>query len=130
MLYKFEFTTRSICVTGAIISSDNIYRYETLSFKSLCLWCTVLMNSTEVSIHIADASLFLSQIAALQEAYDGLCMKRGTSAVPYFLMKYTDKAVQMAPLGDWDTFFTDTKKVVESRLFYLCCSKSHSCQLI
>uniref|UniRef100_A0A4W6EZJ0 Ubiquitin-like modifier-activating enzyme ATG7 n=1 Tax=Lates calcarifer TaxID=8187 RepID=A0A4W6EZJ0_LATCA len=51
------------------------------------------------------------QIAALQEAYDGLCMKRGTSAVPYFLMKYTDKAVQMAPLGDWDTFFTDTKKV-------------------
>uniref|UniRef100_A0A3B4USY6 Ubiquitin-like modifier-activating enzyme ATG7 n=1 Tax=Seriola dumerili TaxID=41447 RepID=A0A3B4USY6_SERDU len=51
------------------------------------------------------------QIAALQEAYDGLCLRRETSAVPYFLMKYTDDTVQLAPLGDWDTFFTDTKKV-------------------
>uniref|UniRef100_A0A8C4GK58 Ubiquitin-like modifier-activating enzyme ATG7 n=1 Tax=Dicentrarchus labrax TaxID=13489 RepID=A0A8C4GK58_DICLA len=51
------------------------------------------------------------QIAALQEAYDGLCIKRETTAVPYFLMKYTDDTVHMAPLGDWDTFFTDTKKV-------------------
>uniref|UniRef100_A0A3Q3GU16 Ubiquitin-like modifier-activating enzyme ATG7 n=1 Tax=Labrus bergylta TaxID=56723 RepID=A0A3Q3GU16_9LABR len=47
------------------------------------------------------------QIAALQEAYDGLCIKRGTTAVPYFIMKYTDDAVQMAALGDWDAFFTD-----------------------
>uniref|UniRef100_A0A3Q3GKL1 Ubiquitin-like modifier-activating enzyme ATG7 n=1 Tax=Labrus bergylta TaxID=56723 RepID=A0A3Q3GKL1_9LABR len=51
------------------------------------------------------------QIAALQEAYDGLCIKRGTTAVPYFIMKYTDDAVQMAALGDWDAFFTDAKKV-------------------
>lgn len=51
------------------------------------------------------------QIAALQQAYDGLCMNRGTTALPYFLMKYTDDSVQMAPLGDWDTFFTDAKKV-------------------
>uniref|UniRef100_A0A673A3B0 Ubiquitin-like modifier-activating enzyme ATG7 n=1 Tax=Sphaeramia orbicularis TaxID=375764 RepID=A0A673A3B0_9TELE len=51
------------------------------------------------------------QIAALQEAYDDLCIKRGTTAVPYFLMKYTDDTVRMAPLGDWEAFFTDTKKV-------------------
>uniref|UniRef100_A0A668A6A2 Ubiquitin-like modifier-activating enzyme ATG7 n=1 Tax=Myripristis murdjan TaxID=586833 RepID=A0A668A6A2_9TELE len=51
------------------------------------------------------------QITALQEAYDGLCVSRGTTAVPYFLMKYTDDSVQMALLGDWDSFFTDTKKV-------------------
>uniref|UniRef100_A0AAQ5XFQ8 Ubiquitin-like modifier-activating enzyme ATG7 n=1 Tax=Amphiprion ocellaris TaxID=80972 RepID=A0AAQ5XFQ8_AMPOC len=34
------------------------------------------------------------QIAALQEAYDSLCMKRGTTALPYFLMKYTDDTVE------------------------------------
>lgn len=51
------------------------------------------------------------QIAALQEAYDVLCIKRGTTAVPYFLMKYTEDTVQMAPLGDWDKFFAGTKKV-------------------
>eukprot|EP00064_Thunnus_orientalis_P019600 superscaffoldBa00004970_g19723 len=51
------------------------------------------------------------QIAALQEVYDGLCSKGETTALPYFLMKYTDDTVQMAPLEDWDAFFTDTKKV-------------------
>nr|XP_019952089.1 PREDICTED: ubiquitin-like modifier-activating enzyme ATG7 [Paralichthys olivaceus] len=51
------------------------------------------------------------QIAALQEAYDALGIKRGTSAVPYFLMKYTDDTVQLAPLGDWDTFFTEGSKL-------------------
>ncbi|XP_068172418.1 ubiquitin-like modifier-activating enzyme ATG7 isoform X1 [Antennarius striatus] len=51
------------------------------------------------------------QIAALQQAYDNLCIKRQTTAVPYFLMKYTDDTVQMAPLEDWDVFFTGTNKV-------------------
>uniref|UniRef100_A0A674NUA7 Ubiquitin-like modifier-activating enzyme ATG7 n=1 Tax=Takifugu rubripes TaxID=31033 RepID=A0A674NUA7_TAKRU len=51
------------------------------------------------------------QIAALQQAYDELCVKRGTTAVPYFLMKYTADTVQVAPLADWDAFVTDTKKV-------------------
>ncbi|XP_061639768.1 ubiquitin-like modifier-activating enzyme ATG7 isoform X2 [Phyllopteryx taeniolatus] len=51
------------------------------------------------------------QIAALQEAYDGLCIKGGTTSVPYFLMKYTDDAVQLAPLAEWATFFPDAQKV-------------------
>ncbi|XP_037304406.1 ubiquitin-like modifier-activating enzyme ATG7 isoform X2 [Pungitius pungitius] len=51
------------------------------------------------------------QISALQEAYDNLCIKRGTTAEPYFIMKYTADTVGMASLEDWDTFFTDTKKV-------------------
>uniref|UniRef100_A0A671VXL2 Ubiquitin-like modifier-activating enzyme ATG7 n=1 Tax=Sparus aurata TaxID=8175 RepID=A0A671VXL2_SPAAU len=46
------------------------------------------------------------QIGALQEAYDDLCIKRETTAVPYFLVKYTDETVQMAPLSDWDAFLT------------------------
>ncbi|KAI4827242.1 hypothetical protein KUCAC02_030652 [Chaenocephalus aceratus] len=51
------------------------------------------------------------QITALQDAYDSMCIKKETTAVPYFLMKYTEDTVQMAALSDWDTFFTDTKKV-------------------
>uniref|UniRef100_A0A3B3YCV7 Ubiquitin-like modifier-activating enzyme ATG7 n=1 Tax=Poecilia mexicana TaxID=48701 RepID=A0A3B3YCV7_9TELE len=42
------------------------------------------------------------QISALQEAYDSLCIKRGITAVPFFLMKYTDDAVHMALLEDWE----------------------------
>ncbi|KAG7493537.1 hypothetical protein JOB18_011245 [Solea senegalensis] len=58
---------------------------------------------------VLDQVFSAKQITALQEAYDDLWIKRG--AGPYFLMKYTDTTVQLAPLGDWDTFFTDTKKV-------------------
>lgn len=63
------------------------------------------------------------QIAALQQAYDGLRAEKGTTAFPYFLMKYTADTVQVAPLADWDAFFTDTKKV--SKLF--CCVWFHDC---
>lgn len=62
--------------------------------------------------HFCHVILFLCQIAAVQQAYDGLCANRGTTAVPYFLMKYTDDAVQMASLSDWDVFFKDGKKVL------------------
>lgn len=47
----------------------------------------------------------------MQQAYDGLCAGRGTTAVPYFLVKYTEDAVEMALLSDWDVFFKDAKKV-------------------
>lgn len=70
-----------------------------------------MVESPEVSVIIAGILLLLCQIAALQQTYDGLCIKSGTTAVPYFLMKYTDDIVQLAPLGDWDKFFTDAKKV-------------------
>uniref|UniRef100_A0A669B849 Ubiquitin-like modifier-activating enzyme ATG7 n=1 Tax=Oreochromis niloticus TaxID=8128 RepID=A0A669B849_ORENI len=60
---------------------------------------------------VLDQVFSAKQIAALQDAYDGLCIKTGATAVPYFLIKYTDESVQMAVLGDWETFFSDTKKV-------------------
>lgn len=46
-------------------------------------------------------------------------MERGATAVPYFLMKYTADTVQVAPLADWDEFFTDNKKV--AKLFFFVC---------
>lgn len=51
------------------------------------------------------------QITALQGAYDGLCTKMGATAVPYFLIKYSDDALLVAPIGDWEIFFTQSKKV-------------------
>uniref|UniRef100_A0A674NUB0 Ubiquitin-like modifier-activating enzyme ATG7 n=1 Tax=Takifugu rubripes TaxID=31033 RepID=A0A674NUB0_TAKRU len=68
------------------------------------------------------------QIAALQQAYDELCVKRGTTAVPYFLMKYTADTVQVAPLADWDAFVTDTKKVTIG-VYDPCTLSQHPAQL-
>ncbi|XP_075997157.1 ubiquitin-like modifier-activating enzyme ATG7 [Genypterus blacodes] len=62
------------------------------------------------------------QITALQEAYDGLCIQRGSTVVPYFLMKYTGDTVQLTPLEDWDAVLTDTPKVTVG--FYDPCTLS------
>ncbi|CAL1608170.1 unnamed protein product [Knipowitschia caucasica] len=51
------------------------------------------------------------QISSLQQTYDSLCLLKGTTAVPYFLLKYSEDLVEMADLKDWDTFFGDAKKV-------------------
>uniref|UniRef100_A0AAY4DAK4 Ubiquitin-like modifier-activating enzyme ATG7 n=1 Tax=Denticeps clupeoides TaxID=299321 RepID=A0AAY4DAK4_9TELE len=45
------------------------------------------------------------QISALQVAYDNLCIVSKTTAVPYFLTKYSEECVEVAPLHDWKTFF-------------------------
>lgn len=50
-------------------------------------------------------------MSAFQAAYDGLCSLNGTTAVPYFLMKYSEETVEVALLKDWGSFFTDLKKV-------------------
>lgn len=60
----------------------------------------------------------VSQVTAVKDAYDDLCIKKGATAVPYFLMKYTDHTVQMAPLEDWETFFTTTEKVATFICFF------------
>ncbi|KAG7262173.1 hypothetical protein CRUP_002352 [Coryphaenoides rupestris] len=55
--------------------------------------------------------LSAQQIEALQGAYDGLRSESGATAVPYFLVKYSDQGLQVAPLATWETFFTNKKKV-------------------
>uniref|UniRef100_A0A4W4DWI9 Ubiquitin-like modifier-activating enzyme ATG7 n=1 Tax=Electrophorus electricus TaxID=8005 RepID=A0A4W4DWI9_ELEEL len=51
------------------------------------------------------------QISLFQLAYDGLCSTSGTTAVPYFLVKYSEETFEVALLKDWGSFFADLKKV-------------------
>lgn len=58
--------------------------------------------------------LIFSQISSLQMAYDNLCSSTGSTAVPHFLLKYTDESVHVASLKDFNSFFTDLKKVIST----------------
>uniref|UniRef100_A0A8C3R5J1 Ubiquitin-like modifier-activating enzyme ATG7 n=1 Tax=Cyanoderma ruficeps TaxID=181631 RepID=A0A8C3R5J1_9PASS len=49
----------------------------------------------------------LTQIQALQKAYDDLCQEQGVTALPYFLIKYHDNSVMISLLKTWDGFFQD-----------------------
>ncbi|KAI4893878.1 hypothetical protein NFI96_022437 [Prochilodus magdalenae] len=51
------------------------------------------------------------QVSSFQVAYDELCSSSGVTAVPYFLVKYSEENVEVALLKDWSSFFTDLKKV-------------------
>uniref|UniRef100_A0A8C1KVB0 Ubiquitin-like modifier-activating enzyme ATG7 n=1 Tax=Cyprinus carpio TaxID=7962 RepID=A0A8C1KVB0_CYPCA len=57
------------------------------------------------------SSLEESSISCLQTAYDNLCVSSGTTAVPHFLLKYTEESVEVAPLKDLTSFFPDLKKI-------------------
>ncbi|XP_034022088.1 ubiquitin-like modifier-activating enzyme ATG7 [Thalassophryne amazonica] len=106
-----------ILLTFADLKKYHFYYW--FCFPALCFPEGIkILKQPAVLEHVFSAK----QITALQEAYDDLCIKRETTAVPYFLMKYISDAVQMAPLCDWDDFFPDTKKVTVG--FYDPCTLS------
>uniref|UniRef100_A0A8C9YAN5 Ubiquitin-like modifier-activating enzyme ATG7 n=1 Tax=Sander lucioperca TaxID=283035 RepID=A0A8C9YAN5_SANLU len=103
---------------GTLYNTNTLDAFKTADKKALLekeameMWDAIQSGAALKDPSVLCKFILLTfAIAALQEAYDVLCIKSGITAVPYFLMKYTDDTVQMAPLGDWDTFFTDTKKV-------------------
>uniref|UniRef100_A0A8C1KW33 Ubiquitin-like modifier-activating enzyme ATG7 n=1 Tax=Cyprinus carpio TaxID=7962 RepID=A0A8C1KW33_CYPCA len=59
----------------------------------------------------ANECILFALISCLQTAYDNLCVSSGTTAVPHFLLKYTEESVEVAPLKDLTSFFPDLKKI-------------------
>lgn len=97
---------RFILLTFADLKKYHFYYW--FCFPALCFQEGIKMIKEPSLIEHAFSA---KQIVALQEAYDDLCVKKGNTAVPYFLLKYNEDSVQMADLKDWDTFFSDAKKV-------------------
>ncbi|KAM8916242.1 ubiquitin-like modifier-activating enzyme ATG7 isoform 2-T2 [Spinachia spinachia] len=95
-----------ILLTFADLKKYNFYYW--FCFPALCFPEGIKIVQPPSALEKVFSS---KQITALQEAYDNLCIKRGTTAEPYFIMKYTADTVEMAALENLDTFFTDIKKV-------------------
>lgn len=97
---------RFILLTFADLKKYHFYYW--FCFPALCFQEGIRMIKEPTLIELAFSA---KQIVALQEAYDDLCTKKGTTAAPYFLLKYNEESVQLADFKDWDTFFTDAMKV-------------------
>ncbi len=96
---------RSHCTCWEYISllAYIFYKAWTL-FSSHCVsWVNEVADCLNWSV---------SQILSLQTAYDNLCVSSGTTALPHFLLKYTEESVEVAPLKDLKSFFPDLKKVI------------------
>uniref|UniRef100_A0A671VWV8 Ubiquitin-like modifier-activating enzyme ATG7 n=1 Tax=Sparus aurata TaxID=8175 RepID=A0A671VWV8_SPAAU len=103
---------------GTLYNTNTLDAFKTTDKKALLekeakeIWDAIQSGAALKDPSILCKFILLTfAIGALQEAYDDLCIKRETTAVPYFLVKYTDETVQMAPLSDWDAFLTGAKKV-------------------
>ncbi|XP_072929053.1 ubiquitin-like modifier-activating enzyme ATG7 [Hemitrygon akajei] len=82
--------------------------YYWFAFPALCFAEAIPIIQPAVSL--AD-KFSTSQIQTLQEAYDELCQKEETTAIPYFLAKYTEDSVSLTSLRNWNEFFKGQTKV-------------------
>ncbi|KAL6464784.1 hypothetical protein MHYP_G00271010 [Metynnis hypsauchen] len=98
--------TRFILLTFADLKKYHFYYW--FCFPALCFVEGIQLVKDPI---LLEQKFSLKQISSFQVAYDRLCSSSGTTAVPYFLVKYSEESVEVAPLKDWSLFFTDLKKV-------------------
>uniref|UniRef100_A0AAR2J1I1 Ubiquitin-like modifier-activating enzyme ATG7 n=1 Tax=Pygocentrus nattereri TaxID=42514 RepID=A0AAR2J1I1_PYGNA len=98
--------TRFILLTFADLKKYHFYYW--FCFPALCFVEGIQLVKDPV---LLEQKFSLKQISSFQVAYDRLCSSSGTTAVPYFLVKYSEKSVEVASLKDWSLFFADLKKV-------------------
>ncbi|XP_029456633.1 ubiquitin-like modifier-activating enzyme ATG7 [Rhinatrema bivittatum] len=95
--------------------------YYWFCYPALCLPEGVPVIQQPVSL---GEKFSASQIQGLQVAYDNLCQKEGTTALHYFLIKYTEDSISLSPLKKFNEVLKDQSEKVTIGV-YDPCTLSH-----
>ncbi|XP_067907947.1 ubiquitin-like modifier-activating enzyme ATG7 isoform X2 [Heterodontus francisci] len=82
--------------------------YYWFAFPALCFTEGIPIFQQPISLAEKYST---TQIQTLQDSYNELCQKEEVTAVPYFLVKYTEDSVSLASLRNWNEFFKGQTKV-------------------
>uniref|UniRef100_A0A4W4DX41 Ubiquitin-like modifier-activating enzyme ATG7 n=1 Tax=Electrophorus electricus TaxID=8005 RepID=A0A4W4DX41_ELEEL len=103
---------------GTLYNTNTLEAFKSTDKKALLdkaaneIWNAIQSGAAVEDPSVLNRFILLTfAISLFQLAYDGLCSTSGTTAVPYFLVKYSEETFEVALLKDWGSFFADLKKV-------------------
>uniref|UniRef100_A0A671KCN8 Ubiquitin-like modifier-activating enzyme ATG7 n=1 Tax=Sinocyclocheilus anshuiensis TaxID=1608454 RepID=A0A671KCN8_9TELE len=117
-VYVFSTPARCSAASGTLYNTNTLEAFKTTDKRALLdkaaneIWSAIQSGAALEDSSILNKFILLTfAILSLQTAYDDLCVSSGTTAVPHFLLKYTEESVEVAPLKDLNSFFPDLKKI-------------------
>uniref|UniRef100_A0A673MV30 Ubiquitin-like modifier-activating enzyme ATG7 n=1 Tax=Sinocyclocheilus rhinocerous TaxID=307959 RepID=A0A673MV30_9TELE len=117
-VYVFSTPARCSAASGTLYNTNTLEAFKTTDKRALLdkaaneIWSAIQSGAALEDSSILNKFILLTfAILSLQTAYDDLCVSSGTTAVPHFLLKYTEESVEVAPLKDLHSFFPDLKKI-------------------
>ncbi|XP_053577068.1 ubiquitin-like modifier-activating enzyme ATG7 isoform X2 [Bombina bombina] len=103
---------------GSLYNTNTLELFKSCDKKALLekaaeeIWDSIRSGAALDDVVLLNKFLLLTfSIKDFQRLYDDLCLREGSSPQPYFLIRYNENSISMAPLKTFHEFYNDSEKV-------------------